>query len=773
MESAELFKTQVVQDLAKILAERTTSNYAWIGAGFSIPAGLPSWVGLRKKLHDAGTEKAKTFEPDSREKKLLQLRAIEASEDPWVAFERLKDEVGAETYRSTIRRELDASNARPSSHYETLLKISWRGVLSLNLDELCRNQLIKEGHNWTYVSGTDAARMAHLLKAPRPTLVSLHGELERESSWVLTKSDLRELLANEGYRTFVKSIFLGNVVVFMGVGADDISTGGFLQSLDSIGIATSGHYWITDRSDNDTDKWAERLGVRVIRYSSADNHRQFLQLLEYLAAYKSLDESAPVVINAPSTQSRLPQPDELQAKSPEEIRERLNARAAEVRHDLGAFEALKREYKRCIQLAWLVDTAPPDNVFFGSVIERQIGIGAFGRVYSASDESGRPLAIKVLHRDVFDKPDMYGSFRRGVRSLQFLKEDGIPGVVRIEQAYDIPPSIVMEYVSGLTLIEATDRGDLRDWKVKLRVAHQICSIIRVAHSSTHRVLHRDIRPHNIILRGYFSIGDEIEVSILDFDLSWHRDSTEQSVFPHVEGALGYGAPEQFDPARNARARTTLVDSFGLGMTLLFLALARHPKPQEQEHVDWHETIATAVGSQSNSSWRSLPARYARLIMALTYSEQSRRLDFEAARLTLLELNEIYTPVGPSASVLAEELMCRTVDVGGYKWDVDRECALAPIAGGTMKASGDYGEEEIEVTFEWLNPGDRQHSTVVASLHSIAQFVEARFAPLGWRLEKKIAKERAVFTLQANVTAVANQLDISASLLQQTRSKFGF
>src|SRR5205085_754602 len=152
-----------------------------------------------------------------------------------------------------------------------------------------------------------------------------------------------------------------------------------------------------------------------------------------------------------------------------------------------------------------------------------------GFVYEAKDKSGNDVAIKILHGNVKEEPEMMDSFRRGVTAMRILSERKVNGMVPYVAAWEIPTCTVMDLVLGPNLEEAVDSGFIDSWDSVLRIAIDVVHIIRSAHRLPERVLHRDIRPPNVMLRNYYNDPNDFEVVVLDFDLSWHRDASGLSV----------------------------------------------------------------------------------------------------------------------------------------------------------------------------------------------------------------------------------------------------
>ena len=134
-----------------------------------------------------------------------------------------------------------------------------------------------------------------------------------------------------------------------------------------------------------------------------------------------------------------------------------------------------------------------------------------GAVYKAEHLlMERPVALKVLNRELIDKPATIERFRREVRAAARLTHPNIVAAFDAEQAGDVH-FLVMEYVEGASLA----RHIVEDGP--LQVA-QACDYIRQAalglqHAHERGMVHRDIKPQNLMLT------PEGKVKILDFGLA--------------------------------------------------------------------------------------------------------------------------------------------------------------------------------------------------------------------------------------------------------------
>lgn len=729
--------------LRDILAEKTMPVIAWIGSGLSTEAGLPTWIQLQKSLESSLQEKIRTVSSDR--KHLLSLSvSVNRASSPWLAFQLLREALGDTSYKEAIRENLRNAHKSPIPKcYTDLWRLGLNGIISLNLDRLAaRAHSELHGGDQTLIqfAGIDVRSFLHVLKAPHPFILNLHGVSESEATWVLTLKELEKLKRSPGCQDFVTSCLATRTILFLGITADDISVGGYLEKLSKDGVDFGSHYWVTNRNDAQTGKWAEDCGLRLIRYKSdGQKHSALHEMLADLLRYMPTeDKPAPVAASRPTDPpTTLPPVGDLTRRSSEDIRQVLNSFAADVlspqtQEAYTKYAKFSEQYDAAIYRAWYVSTKPPDNVLMGYRLCSEIARGGFGRVYEAKDKDEQEVAIKILHEDVRKNPEHLQSFRRGVRSMRILSTHNAQGMVPYLEAAEIPAFVVMELIRGPNLAEAVRSHYIEDWRTRLRVAVDLVRVIQSAHMLPERVLHRDIRPSNIMLKGYYEDPDQWKVVVLDFDLSWHIGANEQSILE--SSYSGYLAPEQVVRTTKASTRHAAVDSFGMGMTLYFLATGKDPVFAQHRHQDWSGELLRGARVTPCGVWVSLPNRYARLIEHSTKDGQAERWDMTQIRGELERLQSaLKTPESvESAELVAEETVARTGYKDSYHWDEDElSASIALPTGMQVRLQGHESKRQLILTIAWESHGNEERRKVTKYLKVALEELRAILRKAGW------------------------------------------
>jgi len=202
----------------------------------------------------------------------------------------------------------------------------------------------------------------------------------------------------------------------------------------------------------------------------------------------------------------------------------------------------------------------------GHDVIAEIARGGMGIVYKAWERGPRrEVALKMLRPQLGDDADMRARFRQEAQALAGLEHAAILPVYRVDENADLP-FFTMKLAAGGTL--ASRRADYAGkWRETAALVARLAGAIHYAHS--HGVLHRDIKPGNILF-------DEAGQAYLsDFGLVKILDCSETITLTRdFLGTPHYSAPEV--AASNASAATVASDVWSLGIILYELLAGRLP-----------------------------------------------------------------------------------------------------------------------------------------------------------------------------------------------------
>jgi hypothetical protein len=204
-------------------------------------------------------------------------------------------------------------------------------------------------------------------------------------------------------------------------------------------------------------------------------------------------------------------------------------------------------------------------------LERLLGRGGMGAVWLAHRSDGRfagRAAVKLLNLSLLNRAGT-DRFKREGSALARLTHPNIARLIDAGVTGEGQPHLVLEYVEG----EPIDRWcEARALDVDARVRLFLQVVDAVAHAHSKLILHRDLKPPNIL------VTPEGQVKLLDFGIAKLLDDEH----PHTSSALTkfpghaftpeYAAPEQVQGAEV----TTATDVYALGVLLYSLLTSRHP-----------------------------------------------------------------------------------------------------------------------------------------------------------------------------------------------------
>jgi eukaryotic-like serine/threonine-protein kinase len=205
-------------------------------------------------------------------------------------------------------------------------------------------------------------------------------------------------------------------------------------------------------------------------------------------------------------------------------------------------------------------------------VDRFVGEGAFAEVYRVDHSIMGRQAMKVLKA----KGATLHAIEEALGEAVLLSRIGHPNIIRVFDANIIETPegqhgfFTMEYVAGGSLegLWRSYRDKLMPLEEAVEVLKQVCSGIAVAHAETPPIVHRDIKPQNILV-GYDGNGMRVRVS--DFGLA--KRANPLTLLVSARGTLQFKPPEAFENQDSPAA-----DVWALGVTLYQLLTDTLPFP---------------------------------------------------------------------------------------------------------------------------------------------------------------------------------------------------
>lgn len=193
-------------------------------------------------------------------------------------------------------------------------------------------------------------------------------------------------------------------------------------------------------------------------------------------------------------------------------------------------------------------------------ILESIGAGGFGRVFRAEQEAPvrRQVAIKLLKRGM-DTESVLKRFQQERQILASLEHPHIARFYGGGTTTDGRPYLVMEHVAGVPIDRYCEDRQLTV-EAQLELIRQVCDAVQYAHSNL--VLHRDLKPHNIL------IEENGTPKLLDFGIARVLDPDDADGAGLTSSAAQIMTPRYASPEQVRGERlTTASDVYSLGIVL--------------------------------------------------------------------------------------------------------------------------------------------------------------------------------------------------------------
>jgi serine/threonine protein kinase len=233
-----------------------------------------------------------------------------------------------------------------------------------------------------------------------------------------------------------------------------------------------------------------------------------------------------------------------------------------------------------------------------------IGSGGFGTVYLAEDTwIDKKVALKVPHKQGVD----FGELLREPRLLATLNHPNIVTILTAEKQENVF-FIVMEFVPGQTLEAVLAEDGALGLGLALDYTCQICNAVGHAHS--HGVLHRDLRPSNVLVTGNGLL------KVADFGTSRFLEIAAHGTT--VIGSPPYMAPEQF---RGKAVFASDIYSLGVTMYQMFTGVLPYESPS---HADLDQLMSGELVMPPRRKNPKIPRAISDIVMkAMAPNVQSR------------------------------------------------------------------------------------------------------------------------------------------------------
>jgi serine/threonine-protein kinase len=205
---------------------------------------------------------------------------------------------------------------------------------------------------------------------------------------------------------------------------------------------------------------------------------------------------------------------------------------------------------------------------------RPIGEGGMGSVWLAEHiELGRRAALKMLHAEFSNRPDIVARFFNEARAATSIADPGIVQIFDFGRHVDGSAYIVMELLDGEPLDSRLKREGALTLVDALRLMRQVASTLEAAHACG--IVHRDLKPENIFIVRDPEVPGGERPKVLDFGiakLAGDRAGVKTQTAAMM-GTPAFMSPEQCRGSGHVDQRS---DVYALGCVLFTLLVGRPP-----------------------------------------------------------------------------------------------------------------------------------------------------------------------------------------------------
>jgi serine/threonine-protein kinase len=278
-------------------------------------------------------------------------------------------------------------------------------------------------------------------------------------------------------------------------------------------------------------------------------------------------------------------------------------------------------------------------------VERFLGEGAFAEVYRVRHKFLGRQAMKVFKRLDMTEAEVLEALNEAIL-LTHLKH---PNIVSVHDAnvFNCPRGtcgyFTMEYVSGGSLDRfwQSHGANVVPIETTVDIMRQICRGLSVAHANTPPIIHRDIKPQNILV-GYEADGLRVRVS--DFGLA--KKVNPLTLLATAAGTLAFKPPETF---REAKADSCSADVWALGVTMYLLLTDQLPFEVDPD-LGWSNKQAFEQELVPPSTWNvDVDAHLEKIVLRCLQAQPDKRYTTAKDLLNALDGWRKPTPPNPSTT----------------------------------------------------------------------------------------------------------------------------
>ncbi len=260
-------------------------------------------------------------------------------------------------------------------------------------------------------------------------------------------------------------------------------------------------------------------------------------------------------------------------------------------------------------------------------ITARIGTGGMGTVYRAEQSGlGRPVALKVLKRELVSDRETVARFHREAKAMSLLQH---PNTVQVFDFGEDPSAgylyLAMELLEGQLLTHRVESGEFLEIEDAIQITREILRSLAEAHGKG--LIHRDLKPDNIYLAKVEGAPRPI-VKVLDFGIAKvFREDAQPIDQLQTQAGTVFGTPRYMSPEQaQGKPLDPRSDLYAVGVLLYQMLVGHCPFVDDDAVVVMAKHIRDRVEPpRSAAPERPIPASLDRIVMKALEKQPGERM----------------------------------------------------------------------------------------------------------------------------------------------------
>ena len=251
----------------------------FLGSGISATASTED--GIKPKTWGQFIEGIKSIARNASEDDMKYINEQIKKEDYLLALQAIYDACIPADYVRYLKSEFMV-DFKPSKVHEFIRKIDSKVVITTNFDSIYDN--LCKGSTYSILDYEEAESIVQTLKSPTNLIIKAHGTIQKPTKLIFTSSQyFKSQQENPVFYNILYSLFLTNIVVFLGYGLSDPDINLILQYLHKSACEASPHYLVKEKGTAPQliKHWKETYNVQIIEYG--DSYADLEPAIEELA----------------------------------------------------------------------------------------------------------------------------------------------------------------------------------------------------------------------------------------------------------------------------------------------------------------------------------------------------------------------------------------------------------------------------------------------------------------------------------------------------------